>query len=98
MLTICVKKLKKTGIETRATVLGHIQRGGNPTVADRVLASRMGYHAVNLLKEGIGNRVICIRDNKIMDCDLEEGLAMEKEFDKRCTRCQKCCQYNRRIR
>ncbi|NLI60056.1 MAG: 6-phosphofructokinase [Clostridiales bacterium] len=79
---LCEEIEEKTGIETRATVLGHIQRGGNPTVADRVLASRMGYHAVNLLKEGIGNRVICIRDNKIMDCDLEEGLAMKKEFDK----------------
>lgn len=79
---LCQQIEEKTGIETRATVLGHIQRGGSPTVADRVLASRMGYHAVNLLKEGIGNRVVCIRDNKITDCDIEEGLAMQKEFDR----------------
>lgn len=78
---LCQEIEEKTGIETRATVLGHIQRGGSPTVADRVLASRMGYHAVNLLKEGIGNRVVCIRDNHIMDCDIEEGLAMHKDFD-----------------
>lgn len=78
---LCQEIEEKTGIETRATVLGHIQRGGSPTVADRILASRMGYHAVKLLKEGIGNRLVCIRNNKITDCDIEEGLAMQKEFD-----------------
>ena len=78
---LCKEVEEKTGIETRATVLGHIQRGGSPTVADRILASRMGYHAVKLLKEGIGNRLVCIRNNKITDCDIEEGLAMQKEFD-----------------
>ena len=78
---LCKEIEDKTGIETRATVLGHIQRGGSPTVADRILASRMGYHAVQLLKEGIGNRLVCIRNNKITDCDIEEGLAMQKEFD-----------------
>ena len=61
--------------------MGHIQRGGSPTVTDRILASRMGYHAVKLLKEGIVNRLVCIRNNKITDCDIEEGLAMQKEFD-----------------
>lgn len=78
---LCQEIEEKTGIETRATVLGHIQRGGSPTVTDRILASRMGYHAVKLLKEGIVNRLVCIRNNKITDCDIEEGLAMQKEFD-----------------
>ena len=52
---------ERTGVESRATVLGHIQRGGNPTVRDRVMASQMGYAAVELLSQGIGNRVICYR-------------------------------------
>jgi len=71
----------KTGIETRVTVLGHIQRGGSPTAFDRLLASRMGAHAVKLLSQGIGNRVVCIRDNKIVDYDIEEALAMQRKFD-----------------
>ena len=48
---------KETGVESRATVLGHVQRGGSPTAADRILGSQMGYHAVQLLKDGIGNRL-----------------------------------------
>ena len=56
---------KKTGIEARATVLGHVQRGGRPTVRDRVEATRMGYYAVELLEKGIGNRVVGIKDSKI---------------------------------
>lgn len=67
-----------TGIETRATILGHIQRGGSPTVNDRMLASRMGIHAVRLLHEGIGNRTVSIRNNEIVDYDILEGLDMEK--------------------
>ncbi|MGN1059287.1 MAG: 6-phosphofructokinase [Clostridia bacterium] len=67
-----------TGIETRATILGHIQRGGSPTVNDRMLASRMGIHAVRLLHEGIGNRTVAIKNNEIVDYDILEGLAMEK--------------------
>jgi 6-phosphofructokinase 1 len=78
---LCAQIEEKTGIETRATVLGHIQRGGNPTVADRILASKMGYHAVNSLKEGRVNRLVSIRNNKITDCDIEEGMAMQKGFD-----------------
>ena len=70
-----------TGIETRATVLGHVQRGGSPTVRDRVMASEMGYEAVKLLKEGIGNRVIAYRENKIVNYDIYEALAMVKPFD-----------------
>jgi len=69
---------KVTGIETRATVLGHIQRGGSPTVNDRMLASRMGIHAVKLLKQGIGNRIVAIKNNDIVDYDILEGLDMKK--------------------
>lgn len=72
----------KTGIESRATILGHVQRGGSPTVRDRVIASRMGYHAVSLLKQGIGNRVVGMKGNDIVDYDINEGLAMVKPFDK----------------
>ncbi|MBQ7128604.1 MAG: 6-phosphofructokinase, partial [Clostridia bacterium] len=71
-----------TGIETRATILGHVQRGGNASVRDRVLASQMGVAAVELLKKGIGNRVIASRDNKIVDFDIYEALQMKQEFDK----------------
>ena len=70
-----------TGIESRATVLGHVQRGGSPTVRDRVMASLMGHEAVKLLSEGIGNRVISFRNNKIVNDDIYEALAMKKEFD-----------------
>lgn len=69
---------KATGIETRATILGHIQRGGSPTVNDRMLASRMGIHAVKLLSEGIGNRTVAIKNNVIVDYDILEGLDMKK--------------------
>ena len=51
-----------TGIESRATILGHVQRGGSPTVRDRVVATEMGYHAVELLEQGIGNRVVGMKD------------------------------------
>ena len=70
-----------TGIETRATVLGHIQRGGSPSASDRVLASRMGAKAVEVLLEGKTSRVIGIRDNKIIDQDIDEALDMESKFD-----------------
>ena len=72
---------EKTGIETRATILGHVQRGGRPTVRDRVMASRMGYAAVELLVKGIGNRVIAFADNQIVDFDIYEALSMERKFD-----------------
>ena len=70
----------KTGIESRATILGHVQRGGSPTVRDRVTASEMGARAVELLLQGKQNRIVCMRDNKIMDIDIEEGLAMTKHI------------------
>ena len=70
-----------TGIETRGTVLGHVQRGGAPTVRDRVIASQMGFEAVNLLKEGIGNRVVAYKLGKIVNYDIYEALNMNKPFD-----------------
>ncbi|MBQ6815988.1 MAG: 6-phosphofructokinase [Clostridia bacterium] len=70
-----------TGVESRATILGHVQRGGRPTVRDRVMASEMGHAAVQLLKEGIGNRVIAFRNDHIVDLDIYEALQMKKEFD-----------------
>ena len=70
-----------TGIESRATILGHVQRGGIPTARDRVMASQMGYRAVELLNKGIGNRVITFVDNKLGDKDIYEALAMKKKFN-----------------
>lgn len=70
-----------TGIESRATILGHVQRGGSPTVRDRVIATQMGYHAVELLEQGIGNRVVGMKDNKIYDVDIQEALSMKKPFE-----------------
>ena len=72
---------KRTGIESRATVLGHVQRGGNPTVRDRVIATQMGYAAVKLLKDGIGNRVIGLKKGEIVNYDIYEALNMKKPFD-----------------
>lgn len=72
---------QRLGIEARATVLGHVQRGGSPTVRDRVVASEMGYRAVELLKNDIGNRVVVMRENKITDLDIDEALSMQRVFD-----------------
>lgn len=71
----------RTGIESRATVLGHIQRGGSPTVTDRVVASQLGYHAVELLAKGIGNRVVAMKEEKVVDYNISEALQMKKPFD-----------------
>lgn len=70
-----------TGFNVRATVLGHIQRGGGPSMADRILGTRCGVHAVDLLCEGIGGRAVGIKNNKIFDIDITEGLALKKKFD-----------------
>ena len=72
---------ERTGIETRATILGHVQRGGSPTLRDRVLASQMGNEAVNLLMSGKSNRVVTIQNDHILDYDIEEALSMKKPFD-----------------
>ena len=70
-----------TGIETRATILGHMQRGGNPTCKDRVYATTMGAMAVDLLCEGKSNRVIGHKGGKFVDFDIDEALAMKKDVD-----------------
>lgn len=70
-----------TGIVSRATVLGHVQRGGNPSVRDRVVATQLGHAAVELLREGKGNRVVGIKDNKVVDYDIYEALNMTKDLD-----------------
>ena len=72
---------ERTGIESRATILGHVQRGGSPTVRDRVVARQMGYYAVELLENGIGNRVVGMQSNKIVDFDIQEALSMKKPFE-----------------
>ena len=73
----------KTGVETRATVLGHIQRGGSPSAFDRVLASRMGSKAIELLLEGKTSRVVGIKNNEIFDQDIDEALALKRTFDEK---------------
>lgn len=69
-----------TGIETRATILGHIQRGGSPTCKDRYYASIMGAYAVDLLIEGKSNRVVGYKNGEFVDYDIEEALAMNKSI------------------
>lgn len=71
----------KTGIETRATVIGHVQRGGSPTAFDRVTASQMGHYAVELLKNGNGNRIVAMKGKKLVDYDIMEALQMTKDVD-----------------
>ena len=70
-----------TGIETRASILGHVQRGGRPTVRDRVYATRFGTAAVQLLHDGIGNRVVGMNHGQIVNYDIYEALNMKKAFD-----------------
>lgn len=69
-----------TGIETRASIIGHMQRGGSPTCKDRVYASTMGAMAVELLCDGKTNRVIGYRGGKFVDYDINEALSMKKEI------------------
>ncbi len=69
-----------TGMETRATILGHMQRGGSPTCKDRVYASIMGAKAVDLLLAGKSNRVVAYKDGEYVDFDIDEALAMKKDI------------------
>lgn len=69
-----------TGIETRATILGSIQRGGSPSCKDRVYASTMGCFAADLMAEGKTNRVVCYKDGDYTDLDIDEALAMQKSI------------------
>ena len=72
---------EEIGIDPRVTVLGHIQRGGPPSVRDRETASRMGYEAVMSLIEGRGNRVVATQEGRVVDIDMEEALSMTKPFE-----------------
>ena len=80
--TSMAKRIEEaTGIETRATILGHMQRGGSPTCKDRVYASMMGAYAVDLLADGKSNRVVAYTNGKFVDYDIDEALAMTKDVD-----------------
>ena len=70
-----------TEYDVRPTCIGHVQRGGSPSMSDRMLAAQFGNKAVRLLKDGIGNRVVGIRDNKIIDMDIIEAVSMKKKFN-----------------
>lgn len=70
-----------TGIETRATILGYMQRGGSPTCKDRTYASVMGAYAVDMLCQGKSNRVVAYKDGQFVDYDINEALAMKKDID-----------------
>lgn len=74
---------EKTGIEARTTVLGHVQRGGAPTLRDRVIASQMGHRAVELIANGHKNRVIALKCEKIVDFDINEALCMKPKFNQK---------------
>ncbi len=69
-----------TGIETRATILGYMQRGGSPTCKDRYYASIMGAYAADILVQGKTNRVVCYRNGQFVDLDIEDALAMTKNI------------------
>ena len=69
------------GVESRASVLGHVQRGGSPSCKDRVVASQMGSYAAHLLLNGIGNRVVAMQKEQILDYDIFEALNMTKSID-----------------
>ena len=71
----------KTGVESRACVLGHVQRGGSPTLRDRVNASAMGYQAVCLLEQGKYNRIVGMKGEKLVDYPVDEALEMTKSLD-----------------
>jgi len=72
-----------TGIESRSTILGHLQRGGAPTAADRMHAGMMGHKAVELFLSGARNRVVVMKDGKYDDLDIFEALEIEKPYDHR---------------
>ncbi|MBQ8320622.1 MAG: 6-phosphofructokinase [Clostridia bacterium] len=76
------KKLQSiTTHAVRPTCIGHVQRGGSPSMADRMLAAQFGNKAVRLLRDGIGNRAVGIHDNKIIDMDIIEAVSMKKKFN-----------------
>lgn len=80
--TSMAKRIEEaTGVETRATILGHMQRGGSPTCKDRVYASMMGSYATELLCDGKSNRVVAYHGGEFVDFDIDEALAMTKDVD-----------------
>ena len=80
-MTIGDKIHEELGVDTRVTILGHIQRGGAPSARDRVTATSMGFHAVNILVKGSTNRVVCERAGKTSDIDIAEALYMKNGLD-----------------
>ena len=78
---VAEKIREATALDTRVTILGHVQRGGAPSARDRVTATYMGYEAVKLLVAGKTNRVICLQDDKYVDFDIAEALSMKKSLD-----------------
>lgn len=80
-LDVAEKIKKATGLDTRFTALGHVQRGGPPHVRDRVIATEMGYKAVTLLAAGHKTRIVAMRGDKYIDLDIIEALSLSKEFD-----------------
>lgn len=78
---IAKRIIEQTGIETRITIIGHVQRGGSPTARDRVMASRMGHYAVNRLLEGASSMVVCYRNSVICDMPIDDALKMHKDLD-----------------
>jgi 6-phosphofructokinase 1 len=72
---------KRTGVESRYVVLGHLQRGGSPTAYDRILATRYGVRAVEIIHDGKFGRMVALQGNKIVDIPLEEGVKKSKTVD-----------------
>ena len=76
------KRLQSVTVySVRPTCIGHVQRGGSPSMADRMLAAQFGNKAVRLLRDGIGNRAVGIHENKIIDMDIIEAVSMKKKFN-----------------
>ena len=80
---LCKRIQEETGIESRATILGHVQRGGSPTLRDRVVGSQMGYHAAEPPRDGKSNRVAVMQGERITDFDITEALNMPRVFDEK---------------
>uniref|UniRef100_I5AVJ5 ATP-dependent 6-phosphofructokinase n=1 Tax=Eubacterium cellulosolvens (strain ATCC 43171 / JCM 9499 / 6) TaxID=633697 RepID=I5AVJ5_EUBC6 len=83
-----------TGIESRATILGHMQRGGSPTAMDRMYATIFGAKAVDLLLEGKTKRVVAVKDGEFVDYDINEALAMKKNLSEYEVELAKTLSYN----
>lgn len=79
---ICTQIEEKTGITSRYTILGYVQRGGSPSAYDRVMASRMGDFAIKTVHEGRFNRIVGLQNNKLIDIEINEGIKMKKSIDK----------------